>query len=205
MQYLQHLLNVIMALATRQSQLVTENMALKQQIIVLKRTTKRASITDSDRMFWVLMRRLHKGWKNQLFIVKPETVTRWHRQGYRYYWRWKSRAKRGRPPIPMKLIWLIKRLSRENPLWGAPRIEEELTLLGHQIGETSVSKYMIRFRKDPSPSWRTFLSNHMTVAAACDFFVVPTLAFKMLYCFVVLSHDRRHMRRQPSCDRTTKQ
>jgi len=135
----------------------------------------------------------HKDWKNQLFIVKPETVIRWHRQGFRYYWRWKSRSKRGRPPIPMKLIWLIKRLSRENPLWGAPRIEKGLTLLGHQIAETSVSKYMIRFRKDPSPSWRAFLSNHMMVAAACDFFVVPTLTLKMLYCFVVLSHDRRRI------------
>jgi len=105
-----------MALATRQSQLIAENIALKQQVVVLRRTTKRASITDGERVFWVLMRRFHRGWKNQLFIVKPETVIRRHRQGFRCYWRWKSRARRGRPPILMKLIWLIKRLSRENPL-----------------------------------------------------------------------------------------
>jgi hypothetical protein len=125
-------------------------MGLKQQIVVLKRTAKRASITDSDRLFWVLKRRFHKDWKNCQHIVKPDTGVRWHNQGFPYYWRWKPRAKPVRPPVPWNLIWLIKRLSRQNPLWGALHIEKELAPLGHQVGKTTVAKYMERIRKHPS-------------------------------------------------------
>ena len=188
-----HLFTVIRALTTDRARLALENAALRQQLIVLKRSVNRAKINDSDRVFWVLMRRMLKDWKDSLLIVKPETLLRWHRQGFRYYWRWKSRAKPGRPPIAMKVIFLIKRLSRDNPLWGAPRISDELALLGHSVGPTTVAKYMVRTKRPPSTSWRSFLANHMSVTAACDFFVVPTLTFKLLYCFVVLSHDRRRV------------
>ena len=106
---------------------------------MLKRSVNRAKINDSDRVFWVLMRRMLKDWRDSLVIVKPQTVVRWHRQGFRYYWRWKSRAKPGRPPIAMKIVFLIKRLSRENPLWGSPHISNELALLGQpHLGDGSL-------------------------------------------------------------------
>ena len=117
-----------------------------------------------------------------------------HRKGFRYYWRRKSRAKPGRPPIGMKIILLIRRMSQESVLWGAPRITAELALLGHEVAESTVAKYMVRHRKDtPSQAWKTFLANHMDVTAACDFFVVPTLTLNLLYGFVVLSRDRRRI------------
>jgi hypothetical protein len=126
------------------SRLALENIALRQQIVVLKRNVTRPRINDSDRTFWILMRRLLRDWKNAIFIVNPATVVRWHRQGIRYYWRRKSRAKPGRPPIDLAVIHLIRRLSRENPLWGAPRIQSELALLGHTVADSTVAKYMIR-------------------------------------------------------------
>jgi transposase InsO family protein len=190
-----HLLSLIRALAADRARLALENVALRQQINVLRRNAKRPKLDDSDRAFWVLMRRLFKDWAEHLVIVKPETVVRWHRQGFRYYWRWKSRAKPGRPPIAPEVIGLIRRISTENVLWGAPRIRDELALLGHDVAESTVAKYMVE-RKDRDParqSWRTFLANHMNVSAACDFFAVPTLTFKVLYVFVVLSHDRRRI------------
>ena len=121
-------------------------------------------------------------------------MIRWHRQGFRCYWRWKSRAKTGRPTVDPEVIALIRRLSTENVLWGAPRIRSELALLGHDVAESTVAKYMVK-RPDPKrrQTWRTFLANHMGVAAACDFFMVPTLTFKLLYAFVVMSHDRRRI------------
>ncbi len=114
------------------------------------------------------------------------------RKGFGYYWHRKSqRGKSGRPPIDPEIIEMIKRMSKDNVTWGAPRIQSELALLGHETAESTVAKYMVRHTKPPSQTWRTFLANHMSVAAACDFFVVPTLTFKPIYCLVVLSHDRR--------------
>ena len=133
-----------------------------------------------------------KSWREKLRSVKPATVIGWHRKGWRYYWRRKSRqGKPGRPRIDLEIIELIRRMSKDNGTWGAPRIKSELALLGHEIAESTVAKYMVRHTKKPSQTWRTFLANHMTTAAACDFFVVPSLTFKPLYCFVVLTHDRR--------------
>ncbi len=142
----------------------------------------RPKLEDSDRTFWVLMRRMLRDWKDHLVIVKPDTVVRWHRQGFRCYWRWRSRSKPGRPPIPIKLIRLIRRISTENPLWGAPRIRDELVLLGHDIAASTVARYMVRRddRELARQSWRTFLANHMRVSAACDFFTVPTLTVRSL-------------------------
>jgi transposase InsO family protein len=176
------------------TQLALENIALRQRLAVYKRSVQRPNIDDGDRIFWMTIMRFLREWKEAVVIVKPETVVKWHRKGFKYYWRRKSRGKPGRPPISMALIHLIRRMSQDNPTWGAPRIVDELALLGHEVGETTVAKYMLRHRSpEKGQSWSTFLKNHMDVTAACDFFVVPTLTFKLLYGFVVLSHDRRRI------------
>ena len=124
--------------------------------------------------------------------MQPETVIKWHRMGFRLYWRWKAKAgKVGRPRIEYEIRALIHRMSRDNPLWGAPRILSELRLLGYDVAESTVAKYMIRQPKPPSQTWRTFLGNHVSEIAACDFFTIPTATFYVLYCLVILSHDRR--------------
>ena len=119
-------------------------------------------------------------WRSALVIVKPDTVVRWHRQGFRLYWRWKSR-RAGRPRVERELRDLIRRMSRENPTWGAPRIQSELCLLGYDVAETTVSRYMVRGRRPPSQTWRAFLQNHVDCLAAIDFFTVHTVRFRILY------------------------
>ena len=129
-----------------------------------------------------------------LVIVQPATVIRWHQQGFRLYWRWKSRAKTvGRPKIEAELRILIRRMCGENPTWGAPRIHSELRLLGYDVSETTVDKYMIRSPKPPSQTWRTFLKNHMPDTVGVDFFTMPTATFRVLYAFIVLCHHRRRV------------
>jgi putative transposase len=128
-----------------------------------------------------------------LIIVKPETVIKWHRQGFKLYWRWKSKAPVGRPKIDKEIRELIKRMSLENPLWGTPRIQSELRLLGLDLAESTVAKYRVRSRTSPSQTWKTFLANHARQIAAIDFFTVPTLTFRDLYCFIILLHDRRQV------------
>jgi transposase InsO family protein len=143
---------------------------------------------------WVWLSKLWKDWASCLLIVKPGTVLRWHRQGFRLYWRWKLRNQPvGRPKVEDEIRILIRRISRENPLWGAPRIQSELQLLGYTVAESTVARYMCRRRKPPSQTWRTFLENHIREIAAIDFFVVQTVRFRLLYCFVVLRHDRRRV------------
>ncbi|MHC4579345.1 MAG: integrase core domain-containing protein [Planctomycetota bacterium] len=194
MRLIANLLAIIQALASDRARLAMENVLLRQQLAVLRRSTKRPRLEDSDRVFWILVRRLFKGWKDHLVIVKPETVVRWHRKGFQYYWRRKSRGTPGRPPISMAVIHLIRRMSLENVLWGAPRIKSELALVGHEVAESTVAKYMVkRENREPSQGWRTFLANHLNVSAACDFFTQSTLTFKVLYVFVVLAHDRRRI------------
>ena len=167
-----HHLIAFRAISRDPAQLALENLALRQQFAVLKRRVKRPKLRSRDRFFWVCLARLWKDWQASLMLVKPETVIRWHRQGFRYFWRWKSR---GRPSVSPELILLIRRMSRENPLWGAPRIRSELLLLGYDVAEATVAKYMIRRgRRPPSQTWRTFLKNHLSRTVACDFFVVPT-------------------------------
>jgi transposase InsO family protein len=129
-----------------------------------------------------------------LVIVKPETVIGWHRKGFRLFWTWKVRRGRpGRPPVSKEIRQLIRKMSRDNPLWGAPRIHGELLKLGIDIGETSVGKYIMRRRKPPSQNWRTFLENHVKTMVSIDFFTVPTIRFQVLYVFLVLAHDRRRI------------
>ena len=151
-----------------------ENLALRQQVAVFKQSVKRPKLRPRDRVFWVVLSRLWPNWRSALAIVQPETVIKWHRKGFRLYWKWKSRrGKPGRPAHRTKIRDLIRRMSRENPTWGAPRIVSELALLGHDVVEATVAKYMVRTRKPPSQTWRTFLANHVPDIAACDFFTVP--------------------------------
>ncbi|MHC4399456.1 MAG: integrase core domain-containing protein [Planctomycetota bacterium] len=174
--------------------LAFENLALRQQLAVSKQSVKRPKLRPRDRVFWVWLSRLWSNWRSALAIVQPETVIRWQRRGFKLYWRWKSRRRRpGRPRIEREIRDLIRRMSRENPTWGAPRIVSELAVLGHDVAEGTVAKYMVRRRKPPSQTWRTFLDNHVPDIAACDFFTVPTATFRVLYCFVVLRHDRRRV------------
>jgi putative transposase len=166
------------AMRIPKSHLVVENLALRQQLAVLRQSVKRPKLRPRDRVFWVWLSRLWPNWRSTLILVQPETVIRWHRQGFKLYWRWKSRAgKPGRPRIKREIRDLIRRMSRENPTWGAPRILSELLLLGHDVAEATVAKYMVCTRKPPSQTWRTFLDNHVGDIAACDFFTIPDRHF----------------------------
>jgi putative transposase len=172
-----------------------ENLALRHQIGVLQRSArKRPKLTLGDRLLWVLLSRIWRDWRSALAIVKPETVPGWHRAGFRLFWTWKVRhGQHGRPVISREVRDLIRKVCRENPGWGAPRIHGELLKLGIDIGESSVSKYIVRCRKPPSQTWRTFLENHAKQLVSIDFFTVPTIRFQILYVFLVLAHDRRRI------------
>jgi hypothetical protein len=184
---------ILRLLLLTRTRLVLENLALRQQLAVLRRSVRRPRLRPGDRVFWAWLSRWWAGWKDALAIVTPATVVGWHRQGFRLYWRWKSRGRPGRPRIDPQIRRLIRRMGRENPLWGAPRIQAELRLLGHDVAESTVAKYRGRRTRPPSPTWRSFLANHAACLASVDFFVVPTAAFKLLYCFVVLCHHRRRV------------
>jgi putative transposase len=171
--------------------LAAENLALRHQIVILQRSVKRPRLHRRDRIFWVWLSRLWRGWRSSLLVVQPETVIRWHRQGFRLYWRWKSRSRCGRPKLDAEIRALIRRMSRENSTWGRRRIRSELHLLGYEVAELTVAKYMVRGRKPPSQGWRVFLENHSREIAAIDFFTVVTLNFRILICFVVLRHHQR--------------
>jgi putative transposase len=167
-----------------------EILALRHQLGVLQRSVKRPKLTTADRALWAWLCEVWNDWRSCLFLVQPATVIGWHRKGFRLFWTGKIRGGRpGRPVVPKE----IRTLSRENPLWGAPRIHSELLKLGIDIGETSVSKYLLRRRRPPSPTWRTFLDNHVKSMVSVDFFTVPTLRFQILYVFLVLAHDRRRI------------
>jgi putative transposase len=177
------------------SALQLENLALRHQIGVLQRVgRKRPKLMPWDRLLWVWLSRIWSGWRSALAIVKPETVIAWHRVGFRLFWTWKVRRGRpGRPVVSREVRNLIRRMCRENPSWGAPRVHGELLKLGIDIGETSVSKYMVRCHQRPSQTWRTFLENHLQQLVSIDFFTVPTIGFQVLYVFLVLAHDRRRI------------
>ena len=171
-----------------------EILALRHQIGVLQRSVKRPRLTPADRFLWVWLCTIWREWKSGVFIMQASTVLSWHRKGFRLFWTWKiRRGKPGRPSVPLQVRELIRTMSRENPLWGAPRIHGELLKLGIDIGETSVSKYLVRTRKPPSQTWRTFLENHLKSMVSVDFFVVPTIRFQILYVFLVLAHERRRI------------
>ena len=174
--------------------LEAENLFLHHQLnIALRRAPPRLRLYGSDRALSVWMTRIWPGLLDISQVVKPETILRWHRSGFKAFWRWKSRNRAGRPKVDRELRDLIRRMSKENPLWGAPRIHGELLMLGFEVAQSTVSKYMVRGRTPPSQSWRTFLRNHMEVIAAIDMCVVPTLTFERLFAFLVLSHGRRQL------------
>jgi len=171
-----------------------EILALRQQLGVLKRKNPRPRLRVQDRVFWVVLRRLWPSWSSALVIVKPETIVAWHRAGFRLFWRLRSRPKYlGRPQVDAEVRALIQRMSRENPSWGAPRIHGELLKLGFHVSERTVSRYLRRRSPshDAAKRWTAFLRNHRDVIAAMDFFTVPTLTFRLLYCFFVVEHGRR--------------
>jgi transposase InsO family protein len=154
---------------------------------------KKQTFGSIDRLIFVCLYRLLPGVRDALAIVKPETVVKWHRAGFRLYWRWKSKARGGRPAVPLEIRKLIREMSIANPLWGAPRIHGELLKLGVGIGQTRVAKYMVRRRNPPSQGWRTFLRNHADGVAAMDMFVVPTISFRLLYGLLIMGHGRRQI------------
>jgi len=186
------LLRSLVSVFRTRRDLAFENLLLRQQLAILKEQGARTQLSQTDRSFWVLFSRLWPRWRNALHIVKPEIVIRWHREGFRRHWIRKCR-KKGRPGLDPKINMLIKRMSRANPLWGAPRIHGELLKLGIDVSQTTVAKYLIRGRKPPSQTWQTFLENHAKDIIATDFFTVPTATFRVLFVLVILSHDRREI------------
>ena len=190
------LLTTLAGLLRSRGLLHLEILSLRQQLAtVTARDHKRLRSRHLERLFWVSLYRIWPGCLATLVVFRPATLLRWHRRGFRLYWTWKSRRGRGtgRPTTPLEIRRLIRQLSRENPLWGAPRVHSELQLLGIVTSQTTVAKYMIRHRKPPSQTWRTFLDNHVTELAAIDFFTVPTASFRILYVFLVLRHERREL------------
>jgi putative transposase len=174
-------------------ELALENLALRQQLAVWKARHPRPRLTQTDRIFWVLLSRVWTSWRHSLQVVRPETVIGWHRHGFRRYWTWKSGRRWGRPAIGRELRDLIRRMSRANPLWGAPRIHGELLKLGLTVSQATVSKCILRPRRPPSQVWRTFLTNHAKDLIGLDFFTVPTATFRVLFVLVVLSQRRRRL------------
>jgi putative transposase len=170
-----------------------ELVALRHQLIVLRRQRpRRLRLHSADRLLWVCLYRVWPRVLGALVLVKPATVVKWHRQGFRIYWRWRSRCP-GRPKTSAEIRALIRQMSRANPLWGAPRIHGELLKLGIDVSQATVGRHLPRRPKAPSPTWRSFLRNHMTVIAAVDMFMVATVTFKLLYAVIVLSHHRRRV------------
>jgi transposase InsO family protein len=173
--------------------LALENLALRQQLAVLRRQAKRPKLRRADRVFWVMLARVWPGWRTALTIVQPATVIRWHRQGFARYWSWKSRPRGGRPRKDAEIRPLIRQMARDNVGWGAPRIHGELRQLGFVVSEATVSRAMPRRSGPPSQTWRTLLADHLPGAAAIDCFGVPTATFRTLYGLVILAHDRRRI------------
>ena len=197
------LAGTVSALVRDRRDLALENLALRQQLAVYKRARKRPRLSKADRAFWVLLTRTWSGWKDALLIVKPDTVMAWHRKGFRLFWTWRSRRRTGRPPIDQEVRELIRKMSTANVRWGAPRIHGELLKLGIQVSQTTVAKYMVRHRKPPSPTWRSFLDlpqaqvtrdrHHVGDLVSMDFLAVPTATFRVLFVLVILAHRRRRL------------
>lgn len=200
---LDSLIDVLRSRATLQ----LEILALRQQLAMLtERDRRRLGFRQNERIFWVWLYRMWPACLQTLMIVKPDTLVRWHRKGFRLYWTWKSRRRPGgRPAIDAGVRELIRTMSRNNVGWGAPRIHGELQMLGIQVSESTVAKYMLRRRKPPSQSWRTFLENHTTDLVSVDFFTVPTATFRVMYVFVILHHQRREFVHFNATDHPTAQ
>jgi putative transposase len=189
-----HLLRLLPFLCGGHRQLALENVALRQQLAVYKRTARRPKLRRSDRLFWGALSRMWTGWRDALVIVAPDTVLRWRRRRFRDHWRKISAPPTGgRPPVHPEVRALVSRMATANPLWGAPRIHGELLKLGIDVAERTVSRLMPTRRTPPSQTWRTFLTNHVPGLVSIDFFTVPTVGWRVLFVLVVLAHQRRRV------------
>ena len=194
LEFLRLFVHVLAAPFRTQAQLEAEITMLRHQLNVLRRqTSKRPRLTTADRLLFVWMCRLLPSLQSAITIVQPNTVLRWHRSGFRLYWRWRSRSWGGRPKVAIEIRSLIRRMSEENPLWGAPRIHGELLKLGIEVAQSTVAKYMARRRPGSGQTWKTFLRNHAAGLGAMDFLVVPTINFRLLSVLVILRHERRRL------------
>src|SRR6266403_2036372 len=189
-----HLLRLLPFLFGGHRQLALENLALRHQFAVYKKTVTRPKVRRSDRLFWVALSRVWAGWRQALVIVSPNTVLRWQRRRFREYWaRLSGRPAAGRPRVSRQIRALVGRMAQANPPWGAPRIHGELQKLGIEVAERTVSRLLSTRRTPPSQTWRTFLANHVRDLVSIDFFTVPTVGFRVLFVLVVLAHHRRRV------------
>jgi hypothetical protein len=176
------------------ARLEAEIIMLRHQLNVLRRRVPpKPRLAVADRLLFVWLYRLFPSVLNAIAIVQPETIVRWHRAGFRHYWRWKSRARGGRPKVPTEIQRLIREMSLANRLWGAPRIHGELLKLGIEVAQSTVAKYMARSGRGRSQTWKTFLHNHTAGIGAMDFLIVPTVGFRLLFVLVILRHQRRRL------------
>src|SRR5215470_16643908 len=175
-------------------QIALENAALRHQLAILKREQPHPKLRHCDRLFWIVLMKVWKQWRTALVIVQPATVVSWQRRRFRQYW-WKLSQKKGpgRPQVAAEVRKLVRTMAAANVTWGAPRIHGELLKLGFRISERTVSRLMPKRRKNPSQTWKTFLTNHVGQLVSIDFFTVSTLQLKVLFVFVVLAHERRRV------------
>jgi transposase InsO family protein len=187
-------LHVVFSPFRTKARLEAEIVLLRHQLNVLRRRVpSKPKLAVADRLLFVWLYRLFPSLLNAVTIVQPETIMRWHRAGFRLYWRWKSRSRGGRPKVPVEIRRLIRDMSLANRLWGAPRIHGELLKLGIEVAQSTVAKYMARSGRGSSQTWKTFLHNHAAGIAAMDFLIVPTVGFRLLYVLVILRHQRRRL------------
>jgi transposase InsO family protein len=187
-------LHVLASPFKTQARLEAEIVLLRHQLNVLRqRVPSKPRLTMADRLLFVWLYRLFPSVLNAVTIVQPETIIRWHRTGFRLYWRWKSRSQGGRPKVPVEIRRLIREMSLANRLWGAPRIHGELLKLGIEVAQSTVAKYMARSGRGREQTWKTFVHNHVSGIGAMDFLVVPTINFRLLFVLVILQHERRRL------------
>jgi transposase InsO family protein len=192
--FLSLFLHILVSPFKTQARLEAEILVLRHQLNVLRRQApSKPRLTIGDRVIFVWLYRLFPSVLSAISVIEPETVIRWHRMGFRLYWRWKSRSRGGRPQIPVEIRHLIREMSMANRLWGAPRIHGELLKLGIEVAQSTVAKYMARSGRGRSQTWKTFLHNHAAGIAAMDFLIVPTIGFKLLFVLVILRHQRRRL------------
>jgi transposase InsO family protein len=192
--FLKLLVHVLASPFKSQARLEAEIVVLRQQLTVLRRQApSKPKLTVVDRLVFVWLYRLFPSVLSAIAIIQPETVVRWHRSGFRLYWRWKSRSRGGRPRVSAEIRRLIREMSLANRLWGAPRIHGELLRLGIEVAQSTVAKYMARSGRGPSQTWKTFLRNHAAGIGAMDFLIVPTVGFRLLFVLVILRHERRRL------------
>src|SRR6267378_8664047 len=192
--FLNLFLHVLVSPFRTRARLEAEIVMLRHQLNVLRRRVpSKPRLTVADRLIFVWLYRLFPSVLSALSVIEPETVIRWHRMGFRLYWRWKSRSRGGRPQIPGEIRRLIREKSLANRLWGAPRIHGELLKLGIEVAQSTVAKYMAKRGRGRSQTWKTFLHNHAAGIAAMDFMIVPTVGLRLLYVLVILRHQRRRL------------